>query len=246
MKTTVKGLVLKEVKLREADKILTLFTPGQGIISASARGAMRPNNKFFSASGLYCYSEWTLHEGKAMYSVVEASPLEVFFGLRQSIEGIALAAYMAEIVQILSPTGYEADALLRLTLNSLYLLSENKRSVALVKAVFELRAMSVSGFMPEPDNCEDCDLTPEAGAYFSVAEGSVLCERCAINRNLTPNLNGGALAALRHIVASDEGQVFGFALSDEGVQLLGRVTESFMLYHMDWPPKSLAFLKTVL
>ncbi|MDL2294906.1 DNA repair protein RecO [Ruminococcaceae bacterium OttesenSCG-928-D13] len=155
-KITTKGLVLKEVKLRESDRILTLLTPQHGVVSVSARGSLRPTSKLFSACGQFTYSEWTLHPGKSMYSVDEATPVEVFFGLRQSIEALTLAAYITELLQIFSPTGEEAEKLLRLALNSLHILSENKMDPALVKAVFEFRALSESGFMPNLLACDDC------------------------------------------------------------------------------------------
>ena len=54
--TATTGLVLRQVKVGEADQILTLLTPDLGVVSASARGSLRPKNKLFSACGLFCYS----------------------------------------------------------------------------------------------------------------------------------------------------------------------------------------------
>lgn len=246
MKITENGLVLREVKLREADKILTLLTPHHGIVSASARGSLRPNSKLFSASGQFCYSEWTLHEGKAMYSVDEAMPIEVFFGLRQSIEAVAVAGYMAEILQILSPTGQEAERLLRLTLNCLHMLSEGKRAAALVKAVYELRALSESGYMPDLLACAGCGLYEAPQFYFSPAQGTLLCPACAQKHSLSPNLNGAALAALRHIVLVEDARLFAFQMGQQSQPLLSAAAESYLLHNLDYPPKTLAFLKEVI
>lgn len=246
MKITVNGLVLKQVKLREADQILTLLTPGHGIVSASARGSLRPKNKLFSGSGLYCYSEWTLHEGKAMFSVDEATPIEVFFGLRQSIEALAVAAYIAEMLIILSPTGEEAGVLLRLALNCLHMLSHGKMEPATVKAVFELRALSESGYMPDLLACDDCAAYEKPFFYFEPHSGTLLCGDCAAKRELAPNLNAPGLAALRHVVLSEESRMFGFRLEGDGLPMLYHVAEAYVLYHLDYPPKTLAFVKTVL
>ncbi|NLW77872.1 MAG: DNA repair protein RecO [Ruminococcaceae bacterium] len=246
MKITEKGLVLKEVKLRESDRILTLLTAGHGVISASARGSLRPGNKLFSASGLFCYSEFVLHEGKTMYTVDEASPIEVFFGLRQSLEAVSLAAYIADIVQILSPTGAEAEKLLRLALNSLHMLSLEKRSPAFVKAVFELRALAESGYLPNLLACGNCGKYEEATFFFDAGQGTLLCGSCAGEAEKTPNLNAAALSALRHIALADDARLFNFELGPESLALLARATEQYLLFHLDYPPKTLAFLKTVL
>ncbi len=247
MKLTENGLVLRQVKLREADQILTLLTPRHGIVSVSARGSLRPNNKLFAASGLFCYSEWTLHEGKTMYSVDEAAPIEVFFELRSRIEAVALATYIAELLQIFSPTGGEAEKLLRLALNSFHLLGKGGANPLLMKAVFELRSLSETGYMPDIAMCAGCGRYEGGPFFFEARSGALLCADCAAEHGQEANLSPGALAALRHIVLSDDDKLFGFTLSsDEGVALLARVAEAYTLFHLDYPPKSLDFLKTVL
>ena len=111
------GLVLKETRYKESDRIITLLTPGLGVISASAQSSLRLKSKLFSACGLFCYSEFVLVPGRNMYTVREADVKNVFHGISSSIEGMSLAMYMAEMASALSPTGDEAAKELRLLLN---------------------------------------------------------------------------------------------------------------------------------
>lgn len=245
MKFTDNGLVLREVKTGESDRILTLLTPGHGIVSVMAKGSMKPKSRLFSASGLFSYSEWTLREGKNMYWADEAAPIEVFFGLRQDIESIALASYIAEILQILSPTGEEAEALLRLALNCLFLLAEKTKTPACVKAVFEMRALSRAGFAPDLYACAGCGEEEAPQYFFDVAAGEILCDACAGRKNLVPNLDGAVLKALRHITGAPPDRVFAFRLSAASMDALARVAEEFTLYHLDYPPKSLGFYQSL-
>ena len=103
------GLVLKETRYKESDRIMTLLTPDLGVISASAKGSLRLKSKLFSACGLFCYSEFVLVPGRNMYTVREADVKNVFHGISSSIEGMSLAMYMAEMASALSPTGDEAE-----------------------------------------------------------------------------------------------------------------------------------------
>ncbi len=246
MKITEKGLVLREVKIGESSRILTLLTAGHGIVSVSAKGSLNPKNKLFSASGLYGYSEWVLREGRKVWFVDEASSIELFFGLREDVQSLFLAAYMAELAQIFSPMGEEAGRLLRLTLNSLYLLSRQKRSPAFVKAVYEMRTLSESGFLPELLACEECGLYEGGPFAFLPANGALLCSACAQKREIPCNLSEAALAALRHIVYSDDDKLYNFTLTDEGVNCLGRAVQQYLLYHLHAVPKSLQPLQTLL
>ena len=143
------GLVLKETRYKESDRILTILTPELGVISAAAQSSLRLKSKLFSACGLFCYSEFTLVPGRNMYTVREAEVKNVFHGISSSIEGMSLAMYMAEMAMTLSPTGQEAQRELRLLLNCFYMISESKTDLRVIKAVFELRTMSECGFMPQ-------------------------------------------------------------------------------------------------
>ena len=68
MQINTMGLVLRAVRVGEADQILTVLTPGNGVLSASARGSLRLKNKLFSACGLFCYSEFAITLGSTMLS----------------------------------------------------------------------------------------------------------------------------------------------------------------------------------
>ena len=64
MQSTTMGLVVKELKVGEADRIITILTDRYGLIRASARGSRNLKNKLFSATGMFCYSEFTLFTQK--------------------------------------------------------------------------------------------------------------------------------------------------------------------------------------
>ena len=88
MRTTTMGLVLRATKTGEADRALLLLTP-DGLVSAMAKGALRLKSRLFSGTGLFCYSEFTLFEGKTMFVVDEAEVRQVFWGIHESEIGRA-------------------------------------------------------------------------------------------------------------------------------------------------------------
>ena len=74
------GLVLKETRYREADRILTILTPKLGVITAMAANSLRLKSKLFSACGLFCYSEFTLVPGRNMYTATTEIYTSLFVG----------------------------------------------------------------------------------------------------------------------------------------------------------------------
>ena len=240
------GLVLKETRYKESDRIITLLTPGLGVISASAQSSLRLKSKLFSACGLFCYSEFVLVPGRNMYTVSEADVKNVFHGISSSIEGMSLAMYLAEMAAALSPTGEEAEKELRLLLNCLYMISEKKTDLRVVKAVFELRTMSECGFLPQLVCCRDCGVYDGPSFYLDPLEGCLLCADCAQKAGKTPNLDAGALFALRHICLVEDKRIFAFKISVGSLNKLTAVAERYALTHLDKPLKSYDFLKSVL
>lgn len=246
MQIATTGLVLRQVKLGEADQILTLLTPDLGVISASAKGSLRLKNKLFSASGMFCYSEFSLTSGRSHYFVESAQVKKVFHGISESVEGMCLATYMAEIAIALSPAPPEADAQLRLLLNSLYMIGQKKLPMRQLKTIYELRAMSMAGYQPDLLACADCGRYDGGEFYFDPVEGNLLCADCADKARHIPNLDTGALYALRHICLAEDRKLFSFTLAPASLKNLSRVSEQYLLAHLEHGLKSLDFLKTVL
>lgn len=240
------GLVLKETRYKESDRILTILTPELGVISASAQSSLRLKNKLFSACGLFCYSEFVLLPGRNMYTVREASVKNVFHGIASSIEGMSLAMYLAEMAAALSPTGEEAGKELRLLLNCLYMISEKKADLRVIKAVFELRTMSECGFLPQLVCCKVCKKYEDPAFYLDLQEGDLLCADCAQKAGKRCNLDTGALYALRHICLVEDKKIFAFKISLGSLAKLSTVAEQYALTHLDKPLKSYDFLKSVL
>ena len=233
----IPGLVLKETRYKESDRILTILTPELGVISASAQSSLRLKNKLFSACGLFCYSEFVLLPGRNMYTIREAEVRNVFHGISSTIEGMSLAMYLAEMAAALSPTGEEAAKELRLLLNCLYMISEGKTDLHVVKAVFELRTMVC---------CKICEKYDGPAFYLDPQEGILLCEDCAKKAGKNCNLDMGALYALRHICLVEDKKIFAFKISVGSLAKLSAVAERYALTHLDKPLKSYDFLKSVL
>ena len=94
---------------------------------------------------------------------------------------MALASYMAEIAAELSPAPPEADAQLRLLLNCLYMISERHYPCAQLKAIYELRALTLAGYMPDVLACAGCGKYDGGEFYLDPVEGRLLCTPCAIS-----------------------------------------------------------------
>ena len=171
MRLTSPGIVLRETKYQEADKILTVLTRDYGKQTVKARGCRRKNSRLAAGCQLLVYSELTLNEHGPFLTVTEADPLDQFWSLRQDLDLLALGSYFAEVCETTVQEGEESGAVLSLLLNSLYALDALHKPSALVKAAFELRLLCLTGYEPLLDGCAVCGAAEPTDARFDLLRG---------------------------------------------------------------------------
>lgn len=242
MKLVSDGIVLKEVKVRESDRIITILTRDRGIISASAKGSLRVKNKLATSTGLLCYSDFTLFSGKTMYTVDDAAVRNVFFELRTSVEGLAVAMYMAELTLLLAPEDAPAGEYLDHLLQAFAVVCEGKHPLKLVKAVFELRLMAMSGYMPSLVGCDNCAEFEDKTFYFDIPSAYILCASCSEKAAKVPNTTFAVISAMRHIVYSQAEKAYSFTLGEASLEILFNICANYTSYHIDKPLRTSAFL----
>ena len=245
MKLSVDGLVIWEVKTGETDRVITVLTP-EGVISVYARGSRNPKNKLTSPTSMLSYSNFELYTGKNMYTAVDAMVKERFISLFSDISKYSLAVYFCELIKYLAPVEDDASEYLSLLLNTLHILNTTDKDILLVKAVFELRIMSISGYMPDLSSCCECGLETDSTLFFDMPNGVWYCNDCAKKKGYPVNANRAVLNAMRYITESDPLRIFSFELKKETLKTLGNLTAGFSIIHLDKQLATLDFLSKIL
>lgn len=243
MQTTTKGLVIREQTVNESDKLVTLLTEDFGIVKAFVRRAKTVKNQNVSATSLFVYGEFSLYRTKEAYIIDHATPLEVFFDLRQDIEALTLAQYFAQLCYFLWSEEQPAPELLRLVLNALHLLCKGTKSRKLIKATVELRAMSLAGYMPNLLACYRCGTYESDTMFFDLEEACIYCKDCYRNNAITAPL--GVITAMRYITLVEIQKVFSFSLGDENLDILCDICERYLLSRIDSKLTTLEFYKAI-
>ena len=135
MYLTTRGLVLRTTEYKETDRILTILTDHDGLLSVKARGVRSNRSKLKGACQLLTYAEFTISDARGFTAITEATAIEMFPELRNDLLLLSLASYFAQLAEVLSQEDASSPALLSLILNALYALSKLKKPPRLVKAV---------------------------------------------------------------------------------------------------------------
>ena len=255
MEIEVRGLVIRSVDVKDSDRLITIFTEQMGAVSAMARGARSLKSRKMSSTMQFCYGNFVLYGSADKLWVKEAELIESFFDIRNSIDGLALAGYIAEVLSYVTVSVAENE-LLRLSLNSLYAIASGKYRLDKVKAAFEIRAASILGFMPDVLGCHCGERTGDF--YFDIMGGEVECAACKKEREMVEalpenpheakiicQLTEASLAALGYCIYSPIERIFSFNLAEEDMRLFARACEEYILNQLERSFRSLEFYKEV-
>lgn len=244
MHIKTQGLVLRQTNYQDHDLLLTVLTKDYGRMTLRARGVKGKRSKLKSGCQLLAYSELTIFENRGFCTVQEAEPLELFMLLRSDLERLSLASYFTQVAELLSQEDMPNPELLALTLNCLYALCKLQRPQRQIKAVFELSAACLAGYMPELSGCGICGR--EEASFFCLQQGTLRCRNCLQHDDgLRMPVSAGTLAALRYICFADRRRVLQFQVTDAVMQQLDNLTEAYLAVQLEHSFSTLDFYKSI-
>jgi DNA repair protein RecO (recombination protein O) len=168
------GIVLRSMKLGEADKIVTILTQGSGKIRAVAKGIRKTHSKFGARLEPLTHVNLLLYRGRNLDTVAQAEILGSFRTLRGDFDLIAAGETMLEAVDKVAEEHERNVRLFLLLLGGLRVLDDSPRDPAAVAESFLLKLLSLSGFHPSLAGCAVCGL-PGPHERFSASQGGVVC-----------------------------------------------------------------------
>ena len=241
---TVKGLVIRETAYQDADKIIDLYTE-DGIRTVYARSVRKPGSKYAAVTQLFAYGEYCLRCSGDRFYLDSAVSLDLFFGIRNDLDALALASYFADLVRR-TGTAQPQSQILRLFLLSLHHLSEHTRPLLLVKAIFELRFMTEIGMMPNLVCCDECMEYLPKHPVLRVRFADLYCRECIeIGDSRDIQATQAVLLAARHVVFSDFEKLFQFRIKGKSADIFMDYTEKYLLHKLDMYVPSLDFFHSL-
>ena len=236
------AVIIKKIKLGEADRILTLYTPHLGKIQAVAKGVRRPRSKMAGHLELLTYSQVSLARGRNLDTVTGGQTVEGFLALKSDLELTSYALYAVELVEQFTAEQIENYPLFELLLETLRRLSqEDSRELAL--RFFELHLLDLVGYRPQLRQCVACHqpLKPVTN-YFSPLGGGVLCPGCQPRQFPTYPLSLNALKVLRWLQGNDWDTASRLKLTPALSRELELVIRDYLKYLLERDVKSTAWL----
>ncbi len=190
------GIVLRTIKLGEADRIVTLATERHGKVRAVAKGVRRTRSRFGSRLDPPTHVSLQLWAGRELDVVTSVEALDHFKAVRTDLDRLSRATALLEAADHLVQEGEDDPAIYRMLLGALRVLAAQE-SPLLVPA-FYWKLLAQQGVGPVLDVCAACGEDGDLVA-FDVGHGGALCRSCRSG----VRLGADALALLRRILGGD-------------------------------------------
>jgi len=236
------AVIIKKIKLGEADRILTLYTPHLGKIQAVAKGVRRPRSKLSGHLELITHSQVSLARGRNLDTIIGSQTIDSFLLLKNDLWLTSCALYVTELINQFTADHVENAPLFQLVLETMHRLCL-ARDIELLLHYFELHLLNEVGYRPQLQQCVSChsSLKPVTNA-FSPMSGGVLCPRCSRSQFLTYPLPVNALKVLRLLQSSDYDTAGKLKMNPELSHELDEVMSHYLEYLLDREVKSSTWL----
>ena len=236
------AIIIKKIKLGEADRILTLYTPHLGKIQAVAKGVRRPRSKLAGHLELLTHSLVSLARGRNLDTITGSQTINSFLPLKSDLQLISYGLYATEQVDQFTAEHIENYPLFQLLLETLHQLCQAGDN-ELALRYFELHLLTQVGYRPQLQQCVSCrqPLQPTTNAFCSSA-GGMLCPDCCPSQPLTRLVSVNALKVLRLLQSNDYNTIVKLKMNSVLSHELEAVMRDYVKYLLEREVKSVAWL----
>jgi DNA repair protein RecO (recombination protein O) len=223
-----RGVVLRTIRLGEADRIVTLVTEQHGKVRAVAKGVRRTTSKFGSRLEPLSHVALLGWQGRGDLDIInQVEVLDTHRVVREDLDRMSVAMVMLEVVDQVAQERHSNPRLYEMLVGGIAALAE--RNSPMVAPAFLLKVLVLEGAAPVLDVCVSCgEEDASALVAFDLVEGGVLCRGCRRGRPLSPD----GLVLLRRTLGGDLAGVLNEARSPASDEVTALATEA-MEAHLD-------------
>lgn len=205
------GVVLRTMRYREADRIVTLLTRAHGKFRAIIKGTRKTKSRFGARVEPFSHVDVMIYHGRSDLRVVsQADLVDAFAHIRTDYDAYMCAQVMCEAIDKVAPDEEENVRLMMLLLAGLRAVDDCVRLNAsvphIMQSAFLLKMLGVAGFGPSLRVCVHCGGVDGLTA-FSLAEGGVICSACAGSQDVV--VDPATVAVLRMLWSTPMADIAG-------------------------------------
>lgn len=197
MLINTEGIVLKQRKIANNRRMITIFTKNYGKISAGTSMNEKSKSKAALALRPFTYADYDIFKGRDSYSVNSAQVIKSYYSIGEDLDRFLVSSKLIDYLDKILEEGQPRPKLFDMTNEFLESITRASGNYETLLYAFIVKTLRVQGVMPELKTCVDCgkdigEFGYEIGGgkrahLFSVASGGAVCEECAEREKTTLN-----------------------------------------------------------
>lgn len=219
------GIVLRTMRLGEADRIITLVTPEHGKVRAVAKGVRKTKSKLGGRLDLLTHVSLMCWKGRELDVITQAEVIDMFRPVREDLDKMPVAFTMLEAVDQVALERHPMPDLFKMLVGALTTLAGDGGAVLL--GAFLWKLLALEGVSPVVDQCTACGEPAELVA-FDQALGGFLCGSCRSGQAASPE----SVALIRQILGGQLRQALT-APPSRATAEVERLATIAVEYHLD-------------
>lgn len=245
-----RGFILKCTNYGESDKIVTFFSKELGKTKGIAKGARRSLKRFGGCLEQFSLIEMVVTPREGLSLFMEGKVARNYKSIKGDLDKIFFGSYLLDVVNSLLNDGYDdrSSEIYNLLLSAMETMENNSHCEEAVRE-FEVRFLSVIGYMPSFLICISCNASVESHKYekketsniaFSASKGGVYCSSCS--HQINEKIEYISLGTLKTLDKASSKKV---SFTRNALDESSRIIPDFISYHLGRRLKSLEFLEKV-
>jgi DNA repair protein RecO (recombination protein O) len=193
------AVILRRSDFGEADRVITIYTPGYGKRRVVAKGVRKTSSKLAGHLELFTHSALMLARGRNLDVITQSHVLQSFNSLRREPRRLFCGYYAIELLDRLTEEDDPNRQMFELLAQALAAI-DSSRSPDLALRSYELHLLGYAGYRPHLYHCAAChNALTEETAHFSPAAGGALCPSCASSDRGASGMGLSAFKLLRYL-----------------------------------------------
>ncbi len=237
------AIVLRQRRLGEADRILTVYTPARGKMDVKAKGVRKTTSRMSGHLQPLTRCLLQMAQGHISDVVTGCETLESFRALREDLDRLSRAFYAAELVDRMTAEDVPGYTTYRLLLDTIRRV-EQADDPDLALRYFEMRLLDQAGFRPQLSSCVTCQapLRPEEN-FFAPGAGGSVCRGCVPGLAGSRALSVNALKVLRLLQGGPYNDVARVRMTPDLTQEVERHLRSYIMGVLERDVNAAAFIE---
>lgn len=179
-----------------------------------------------AGSQLLCFGEYVLRKSNDMYTMQSCDPIEIFYQIRVDLDKLNYAASIIKIISDVTTENQNNYNILKLFLNTLYIISESDKNLDFIISVFKMRLLKILGYAPNVNECVSCGEKEELQT-FSIKDDGFKCGSCSRQDKSAIKMSEGCRYAIIYSLKADAKKIFSFTIKEESLKEFELITRIY-------------------